>query len=387
MTTHRCSGEMALARGIGPRAAAPLLLLAAAALLAPPPAAARLRPDRAELAAEVRVVNVPVLVTDWRGRPVHDLARWDFTLWVDGVETPVDYLTEVRDGQAVPSSLAQLAAPRPVVGAGPVATNFLIFVDPSFAVGGRLAAALSRLRADLPRLQPQDSMAIVAAAGGGQLDLLNGWSRDPAVLAAAMDRAARLPAAGLPALALDPSDRLQETGKLRTAAATAATALRGLPAPPGRNVMVLLAAGWAMTLDGGAYEPLIEAANQLDYTLFAVDVGTLDPWSVSQLQEMTRETGGRATQAARASLLGLVADDTACYYWLGFTAHASGDARGHHLRLEVAHRGATVHARKEYLDEDPVADAAAAAKVEGLPLRNAGAGGPQPDEAPAQSSQ
>jgi hypothetical protein len=90
--------------------------------LAPAPAQAR-APAQPEAKAagelaEVHVVTFETQVIDGRARPVRGLARWDFTLRVDGVETPVDYLIEVRDGQVGASSLAQLAPPGPVVAVG-----------------------------------------------------------------------------------------------------------------------------------------------------------------------------------------------------------------------------------------------------------------------------
>jgi hypothetical protein len=97
------------------------VVMLAVAVLArgPAPAAAQVptppRPAVAGEIAEARVAAFETQVIDWRGHPVPGLARWDFTLWVDGVETPVDYLVEVRDGQAGASSLAQLAPPGPVV--------------------------------------------------------------------------------------------------------------------------------------------------------------------------------------------------------------------------------------------------------------------------------
>ena len=65
-------------------------------------------PARVEVgeSIDVRVVNVEAVVTDRRGHPVRGLAAADFQLLVDGREVPIDYFTEIRDGQAAAAAAA-----------------------------------------------------------------------------------------------------------------------------------------------------------------------------------------------------------------------------------------------------------------------------------------
>ncbi|MBV8202345.1 MAG: hypothetical protein JOZ15_17140 [Acidobacteria bacterium] len=122
---QRCSGEEPRVSGTTNGWRLPAAMLAAAMLAHGPAAAAQAKtrpePAAARAIGEVRVITFATQVIDSRGQPVRGLARWDFTLRVDGVDTPVDYLTEVRDGQPCAPSLAQLAAPGPVVEVGPAA--------------------------------------------------------------------------------------------------------------------------------------------------------------------------------------------------------------------------------------------------------------------------
>ncbi len=68
-------------------------------------------------AIDVRVVNVEVVVTDWRGHRVTDLKPGDFRLKVDGKAVPVEYFTEVRDGRAA-GTAGDAGSPVPGMGAG-----------------------------------------------------------------------------------------------------------------------------------------------------------------------------------------------------------------------------------------------------------------------------
>jgi len=50
---------------------------------------------------DVRVVNVEAVVTDKAGQRVRDLKAGDFKLRVDGVEVPIGFFSEVREGVSV----------------------------------------------------------------------------------------------------------------------------------------------------------------------------------------------------------------------------------------------------------------------------------------------
>jgi len=59
---------------------------------------------------DVRLVNVEVAVTDRRGQRVASLKPGDFRLKVDGKLVPIEFFTEVSDGQAAPATAAETSA-------------------------------------------------------------------------------------------------------------------------------------------------------------------------------------------------------------------------------------------------------------------------------------
>ncbi|HVT16295.1 MAG TPA: VWA domain-containing protein [Thermoanaerobaculia bacterium] len=149
---------------------------------------------------DVRVVNVEAVVTDSRGHRVRGLAPSDFRLLVDGKETPIEYFTEVADGQTACAATSPPAGTLSPVEPGAVARSFLVFVDHGFSVARDLAQVLNGLERNLDRLGPGDRMAIVAW-NGQRLEALTGWTSDRARLAAALERARALPSGGLQVLA------------------------------------------------------------------------------------------------------------------------------------------------------------------------------------------
>jgi VWFA-related protein len=248
-------------------------------------------------AIDVRVVNVEAVVTDRSGERVRGLQPGDFELLVDGVPLPIDYFTEVVEGEATAAAPAAPGAPQPQVTGGRVGRSFLVFVDESFALATQRNQVLERLERELPRLAPEDRMAVVAF-DGRHLDLLSAWTADRAALAATLERARRRPARGNEVLATRRSlhrenalialaeedfaagassgtraGSAQErtgggSGGLRAGAAqergerwldlpartegviaAAAAALRGLPAGEGRKVMLLLSGGLPFVAD------------------------------------------------------------------------------------------------------------------------------------------
>ena len=89
---------------------------------------------------DVRVVNVEVVVTDKQGNRVTGLSPKDFRLRVDGKDVPVQYFSEVHEGQAVaappPGSTGTASQPAelPNLTAGKaVGTSYLVFVDDYFS--------------------------------------------------------------------------------------------------------------------------------------------------------------------------------------------------------------------------------------------------------------
>lgn len=374
---------------------------------------------------EVRVVNIEVVVTDRDGVRVQGLRPEDFRLKVDGKEVPIEYFTEVLGGDAVTPAAG---GPQPVPSLAPgsaVGTSYLVFVDDFFSIARDRDRVLRALLDDLPRLGEGDRMALVAYDGRG-LEMLTSWSQSLPVLERAFKAALDRPARGLQRLSerrandserslrprggffdrpfspvgerLDLSQRAyaerlaeQVQGSVMAAAAT----LRSFAAPPGRKVMLLLAGGWPFSpveyaldyfqadiLEPGIphgqelYEPLVDTANRLGYTVYPVDVPGLEGEGVdasqgslgdarfaadsslnreqereATLSYVAQETGGRALlNGQRQEALERVAEDTRSYYWLGFTPARQGDDRRHRVEVETTRPGLRVRAREGFQD-------------------------------------
>ena len=408
------------------------LVLCGAAAWAQAPAA----PTFAE-AVEVRVVNLEVVVTAG-GERVTGLGPGDFKLEVDGREVPIDYFTEVREGRADAPAAGVTAVPAVTAGEA-VGTRYLVFIDDFFAVPTHRNQVLRALRDDLPRLAEEDRMAIVAFDGRG-LDLLSGWSGSreelDAALGRAMDRTAyglrrlselrrfsfsaahegRRPhggaysarssfstigffGAGRESAAPDLQPVHEITTQVGRAVRAAAAALRGFATVPGRRVMLVLAGGWpAFSTEWGhslpgdsaadpratspreryeVFDPLVDAANGLGYTLYPVDlqpyaglrsrgadVGSageaylasaqrdrLDADSRDALAYLARATGGRAFEgSAGRSALERVAEDVRSYYWLGFAPFWQGEGAAHRVRVEPRRKGHRARSRRGFTD-------------------------------------
>src|SRR5882724_649230 len=414
-------------RGTG---SALLVLLTTAGLPPVAPAQPPTAPFRAEKSGfseriDVRAVDVEVVVTDAKGQRVHGLKAEDFRLFVDGRAERIDSFAEVTDRQATPlvaappatvatspSTPATPAAPPPPPGAaggGRVGTSYLVFIDDAFSISGQRNATLSTLQRDLALLGPGDRMAVVAY-DGRDLAVLSTWTGDPAVLKQAFAQAGRRKthggrmmadrrgdqrSAGIDAqdlygdadlLRVVPGSEVatfwQFTGGVGRAATAAAAALRGLPLPPGRRVMMVLAGGWPWDGDPRALLPLTTAANLLGYTLYPVHVPGFDPlvqaaadvesqtvsisadsrymytppivtgWERSAeaaLKALARATGGVAA-LNRNHALRQVMEDTRSYYWLGFSPLWKADDRPHAITVQVRRPGLTARSRRSFFD-------------------------------------
>jgi VWFA-related protein len=217
---------------------------------------------------DVRVVNVDVTARDSAGRPVKGLKAADFRLLVDGREVPVDYFTEVADGR-------ELADGAPAAAAG---TSYLVFIDDTFSIDVQRNRVLSRLEQDL-KLGPEDRAAVVAYSG--RPELLASWTGDVRRVREALDAARQRPIR-----------RVSEVWSpgVEGAATAASLAMRGLPAPPGRKVLLLVSAGWPELVAHSEiaqedlsplasevarerlFEPVADTANLLGYTIYFLEV-------------------------------------------------------------------------------------------------------------------
>ncbi len=372
---------------------------------------------------DVRVINLEVVVTR-KGERVSGLGSDDFRLLVDGREVPVEYFTEVREGRATAGSDASPAVPALAPGE-PVGIRYLVFVDDYFSIPVHRNQVLARLAAQLPQLEPEDRMAIVAF-DGRHIEMLSSWTRSLMQLQAALETARKRPAYGLLRLSeerrFDTLTRFERRGGgLRTArypgvrptglydglygyrplhgeldwqvakmVQGASSALRAFARPTGRKVMLLLSGGWpAPALDGTGtfvplssadrltFDPLIDTANRLGYTLYPVDLNA-DPRShygsaeygdlysanlVSDVREardrleedslvyLAGETGGRAfLDGARLHALERAVEDTRSYYWLGFSPVWEENDRRHRVKVEVVGKGLKVRSRESFSD-------------------------------------
>jgi len=391
-----------LLAGFGPRLAAE----------APPPIVV-------DESIDVRVVNVEAVVTDRGGHVAHGLAAGDFQLLVDGREVPISYFTEIRGAQAVaapqPAAPAAAngapapapAAPSPQVEPGTaVGRHYLVFVDDGFAVGARRNLALERLRDGLRRLGPEDRMAVIVF-DGANLAVLSGWTADQAALAAALRRAAAGASRGNQLLAqrhsldndedevrflpeqdviehaleeLRPRVSPEALGQLVRTAAAAAAALRAFELPPGRRILLLLSGGWSVATDPRQYGPLIQAANQLGYTLYPLDVATGDISALRLFDGLAQTTGGRALATGGPAAFAQVVEETASYYWLGFSPTWKPDDHPHRIEVRVHRAGLQVRSRSSYSDMSRQSTAALKAQSALL----FGSAGPSPGAAEAQ---
>jgi len=421
----------------------------AAALAAPP----QTSPPAASFGetVEVRVVNLEVTVTDHEGLPVAGLETADFRLVVDGEEEPIRYFTEVRRGTAVEpgSPLPTAIAGVPDLAPGePVGTSYLVFIDEFFPLARDRDRVLEALTEDAARLTPEDRMAVVAF-DGNRLSMLSSWTNSQPQLERAFRAARGRPAAGLkrqserrnadsdrtaslPFPGMDPrrlgalDTRLDVAGRMYAArleqqiqneVSAVAAALRGFAGPPGRKVLLLLSGGWPYDIDDyvvnrfgrivsdpqvakgrDLYAPIIDTANQVGYTIFAVDVPGLAALADSQaefdrlpelrqrytsflretnqqltLETVSRETGGRALlNSARLAALRLAESATRSYYWIGFVPRWQGNDRRHRVDVELRRAGLTAKTRSSFLDFSRTSEVSA--QVESTLLFGSGPG-------------
>ena len=403
-----------------PAVVAWIALVAAPSVLAAQPPASPPPPVFGET-VEVRVVNLEVVVTDRDGLPVAGLTPADFRLLVDGAEAPIGYFTEVRGGTAVePGTSATIAGLPDLAPGAPVGTSYLVFVDDFFAIARERDKVLESIAAQLGRLGPEDRMALVAW-DGRDLAMVSSWSSSSAELERALKAARARPALGLRRIAerrsflddvrlrrrssrLGAVDRLDITElhyaetlerQIENTVSAASAALRGFANPPGRKVLLLLSGGWPYDVteyvarDFGRtiqepriargdtlLAPLVDTANRLGYTIFAVDVPGLatdfdrgaDDFEIPatgssfdsflrennaqySLHYLSRETGGRAlVNAGRLEALERAAAATRTYYWIGFSPAWRGDDERHRVEVEVRREGLRVASRSGYLD-------------------------------------
>ncbi len=327
---------------------------------------------------DVRVVNVEVVATSG-GKVVRGLTPADFRLLVDGKEVPVEFFTEVVEGRTAEQAAA--GAPAPLPPSEPVSRSYLVFVDESFSVAEPRNVVLANLEEDLKLMGTADQMAVLAF-NGATIEVLSPWTSDKAALSEVLRNARQREAHGNKALAQHRSqagdeewaiemaeagalegDQLAEMLKMtglrvspeartqlgKTALAMAGT-LRGFEVPAGRKVMLLLSGGWSLGVAPPLFGPVVNAANQLGYTLYPVDVANPTPQTLRLLDAVAARTGGRVANSVKQDVFRAVVADTASYYWLGFTPSWKANDQGHSILVEPRRKDVQVRARSGFPD-------------------------------------
>ncbi|HEX5715233.1 MAG TPA: VWA domain-containing protein [Thermoanaerobaculia bacterium] len=326
---------------------------------------------------DVRVVNVEVVATSG-GELVRGLTAADFRLLIDGKEVPIEFFTEVAEGTAAPSAEGPAA---PVAPAEAVPRSYLVFIDESFAVAGPRNVVLEKLEADLKLMGPKDQMAVLAF-NGSIIEVLSPWTSDKAALAEVLRQARQREAKGNKALAQvrslkndeDWAIEAAESGALegdevaamlkamaprigpeartqlgKTALAMAGT-LRGFEVPAGRKVMLLLSGGWSIGVAPRLYGPVVNAANQLGYTIYPVDVASPTIETLKMLDSVAIQTGGRVVTSVKQEVFRQVVADSGSYYWIGFTPSWQANDRSHSIQVESKRPGVAMRARTGFPD-------------------------------------
>ncbi len=313
-----------------------------------------------------------------------------------------------------------------------VGTRYLVFIDDYFAIPNHRNRLLAELAEQLPLMSADDRMAIVAY-DGREVEMLSSWTRSLAELGTALDRATRRRAYGLQRLAeerqFDAAQRFRGRGFGRTRFASTAfagarggfasldglerqrayevaaqveqvadaatSALRAFARPPGRKVMLMLSGGWPSSISNWVagtfepvlddarldrwrpFEPLIETANRLGYTLYPVDVNGVEGSQTAgaeygsavaaaaaseraenreyleedTLFELAAATGGRAfVDGAGFNALEGAVEDTRTYYWLGFSPAWQENDEQHRVEVKVRRKGLKVRSRDGFAD-------------------------------------
>ncbi|MCY3971393.1 MAG: VWA domain-containing protein [Acidobacteria bacterium] len=351
-------------------------------------------PDLFSDVIDVRVVNLEVVVTDRKGNRIGGLEASDFELLVDGEPVPVEYFTEIDDGRAT-TSFGNLVGEAPTVAPdGPVATNYLIFIDELSAIRQSRNRILQNIEEDLDDLGPTDRVALVAF-DGRSLTRIADWTSSRDDIEDALSRARDRKALGM-------QNKFGLGFQTRRSVLAAAGTLRSFAVAPGRKVMLILAAGWDTQVDlwnprllwllgvrdaslNDLYGPLVHAANLVGYSLYPIDMGGAGParsndgranqaefgltglaapWGGRPntpedsrrwhdvLRHLADETGGLPMiNFFSNKALAETAEDTRSYYWLGFEPPRAQDDALHDILVRVIDRPwLRVRSRRSYMD-------------------------------------
>jgi VWFA-related protein len=215
--------------------AAALAFLLAASVQAQTPDASR--PVKGSV--EAIAAEVEVLVLDGKDKPVAGLARGDFRLFVNGKETPIDYL-EVPPARVTAAAEAPLSPSAVLPSESTVASGrrphstVLVFDDLHTSFGAR-QKGITGLRSYLAAVPEDEEVAVYSLNFG--LKTLQPFTLDRALAGRALDRAGRtLPASQIAFPSIDES-----TSRSRQALRSFADLFRALASRPEPKTVVLIA--------------------------------------------------------------------------------------------------------------------------------------------------
>lgn len=389
------------------------------------------RPVQAvEETIHVQAVNLEAVVTDRRGHRVPGLTVDDFRLKVDGVETPITFFNPIEEGRGEVDATARSSEP------SWQSRSILVFLDDSTMVKARRNVVVQSLVKQLDELAAGDQMAVVGFSGSG-LEVLCDWTSDRDRLASVLAAVKQRPAHGIrmevarreeesdggfadlraalsiydrnvggnpyadngrlsspsPTAALEleeeasavarwqrpsnppPTQLFRPLTRYLEVAEAASAAMRGLPAPPGRKMFLLLTEAFQYPVFA---RPVVDEARRLGYSLYPVDVKGVDTFRAqndvelmapqpftpfrmvttaldreidSTLGKMAEATGGKASlNSNRIAALERLVEDSSFYYLLGFSPTWRGDDRRHRIELIVTRPGLKVRTRDSYVD-------------------------------------
>lgn len=275
-------------------------------------------------AVEVRVMDLDVVVTDSRGRPMPDLTQKEFSVKVDGKPVPIDYFTRVEEGTIHAPDLAS-ASPERVLAEyrkgeeAYVPRHFLIYVDVGHLAPGSRNRAIEALRDFVTRLGPSDTGRVVLF--DRRAKDLTPWTASKETLLSALSRMesgvgmSRLmteqqtlrdidSTRGQSRVTIARNYAQQERAEVRQMLSDMGSEVTTLTALPGKKAFLFVSGGFetqpgfAMTqYAGGRFGPslaafdtrnmsseleeLVRRANASDVTIYAVDARGLVPEGTS----------------------------------------------------------------------------------------------------------